>query len=105
MNWVDLAILGLLILFTLEALGRPFIFELVDLSSFILAALLSFTFYNLPARFLESRFNIPHGLSLVLGFMAVWFLSEIFFSILVRIFFSRISLIIPRKSNGLTPHC
>ena len=90
-NWVDLVILGVLILFTLEALGRPFIVEFLDFLSFLLAFFLSFRYYNLPAKFFELQFQIPHGLSLVLGFMAVWFLAETAFYLLVRIFLPHLS--------------
>lgn len=86
LNWVDLIIIGTLILFALEALGRPLFLELLDLASFLLAGILSFGYYNTLAKFFESQFNIAHGLSLVLGFMAVWFLSEAVFYILVRTF-------------------
>lgn len=85
LNWVDLVILGILLLFVFDSLGRPFILELLDLISFLLAGFLSFSFYNVPARFFESQFKIPHVLSLVLGFMSVWFLSEIIFYFLVRL--------------------
>ena len=85
LNWVDLVIMGILLFFALDSLGRPFILELLDLISFLLAGLLSFSFYNIPARFFEGQFQIPHGLSLVLGFMSVWFLSEIIFYFLVRL--------------------
>ena len=83
LNWVDLAIIGVLLLFAIESLTRPFILELVDFLSFLLAGILSFSYYNLPARFFGSQFQIPHGLTLVLGFMTVWFVSEITFYFLV----------------------
>jgi len=69
MNWVDLVIIATLLVFSLGAIGRPLIFELLDFASFLLAALLSFRYYNLQARFFESQFHIPHGLSLVLGWV------------------------------------
>ncbi len=90
MNWVDLVIIGILIFFALEAVGRPLIWELLDLLSFILAGFLSFVFYNIPARFFESSFSIPHGLSLVLGFISVWFLAELIFYFLVRVIIPKI---------------
>lgn len=90
LNWVDSVIIGVLILFTLEALGRPLFLELLDLASFFLAGILSFSYYNIPAKFFESQFNIAHGLSLVLGFMSVWFLSETCFYLLVRLLINRI---------------
>ena len=84
MNWVDLAILATLILFAFEAFRRPLIIEILDLASFLVAFILSFNFYNLPAKFFETQFNIPHGLSLVLGFMSMWFISETAFYFMVR---------------------
>lgn len=97
MNWVDLVIIFALIFFALEGFGRPFILECLDLTSFLLAFVFSFSFYNLPASFFESQFKIPHGLSLVMGFLAVWFLSESFFYFAVKLVLSKISrLKIPR---------
>ncbi len=90
LNWVDLVILGVLILFALESLGRPLILELLDLVGFLLAGFLSFYLYNIPSKFFESQFQIPHGLSLVLGFMSVWFLSETLFYLLVRFLINKI---------------
>ena len=85
MNWVDLTIISLLAFFVIDALGRSFLSEFLDLISFLLASFLSFRYYNLPAKFFESQFSIPHGLALVIGFMAVWFLSEVIFFMLWRI--------------------
>lgn len=90
LNWVDLVILGTLIFFALEAIGRPLIWEIFDLASFFLAALLSFSYYNIPAKFFEKEFSVPHGLSLVLGFMIAWFLAELIFYLLVRVIIPKI---------------
>lgn len=85
LNWVDLIIILFLIFFALEALGRPLLLEVLDLLSFLLALIFSFRFYNYPAQFFEIQFDLPHGVSLVLGFIAVWFLTEAVFYLLVRI--------------------
>ncbi|MBI2601370.1 CvpA family protein [Candidatus Daviesbacteria bacterium] len=90
LNWVDLAIIAVLIVFTFEALGRPLILELLDFASFLLAFFLSFSYYNLIGKFFETQVNVPHGLSLVLGFMSVWFISETVFFILVRLILPKI---------------
>lgn len=90
LNWVDLVILGTLIFFALEAIGRPLIWEIFDLASFFLAALVSFSYYNIPAKFFEKEFSVAHGLSLVLGFMIVWFGAELIFYLLVRIIIPKI---------------
>lgn len=85
MNWVDLIIISALIFFAIESFGRPFILETLDLISFLLAFFSSFRFYEFPARLYEIQFKIPHGLSLVLGFLTAWFLSEMLFYFLVKL--------------------
>ena len=86
MNWVDLVIIGTLLIFTLEAVRRPLVLELLDLGSFLLAFFISFRYYNLAAKFFETNFQIPHGLALVFGFMAAWFLAETIFYYVSRSF-------------------
>ena len=83
--WVDLAIIGILILFALESLGRSLVLETIDFVSFLLAFFLSFSYYNLTAKIFEVQLKIPHGLSQVAGFMSVWFLSEAIFFLLIKI--------------------
>lgn len=90
LNWVDLIIIGVLVFFALESLGRPLVLEFLDFASFLLAGLLSFSYYNVPAKFFESQFKIAHGLSLILGFVTVWFLSETVFYLLIRLFLPNI---------------
>lgn len=87
---VDWVIIGLLFLFAVEALGRPLIAEILDFTSFLLAFFASFRYYNLPAKYFESQFNMPHGLSLAVGFITVWFLVEITFYIILRLFIKKI---------------
>lgn len=84
-NWVDWVILVTLLFFVIEAFGRPLILEILDFLSFLVAFFLSFSYFNFLAKFFETQFKIPHGLSLVLGFMATWFLSETAFYLIVRI--------------------
>lgn len=86
---VDWLIIIALLFFIFEAIGRPFILELLDLFSFLIAFFLSFRYYNLLSVFFENQFKIPHGLSQVLGFMAIWFLAETIFFIMVRVFLKK----------------
>ncbi len=90
MNWVDFVIIGALVLFSIEALGRSVILEFLDLFSFVLSSFLSFSNYNLLAKLYETHFQIPHSLSQICGFMSVWFLSESIFFICVRILFPKL---------------
>ncbi|MDO8577204.1 MAG: CvpA family protein [Candidatus Daviesbacteria bacterium] len=102
MNWVDLVIILMLAFFALEAIRRPLILELLDLTSFLLAGLLSFSYFNIPAKFFEAQFKMPHGLTLVLGFMTIWFLSETVFYLLVRVFLKKIPRIVIPGSRILS---
>lgn len=97
LNWVDLAILGTLLFFSIEAIGRPLIWEFFFLIGFFLSAILSFSYYNIPASYLEKEFAVAHGVSLIMGFMAIWFLTEILFYLLLRV-------IIPKLPKIKIPH-
>lgn len=101
-NWIDWVIILILILFAVESLGRILILEILDLISFLLAGFLSFSYYNFPAKLFENSFSVPHGLSLVLGFMTVWFISEIIFFFLVRFILPFISKIKILRSKTLS---
>ncbi len=101
-NWVDLVIIFLLIYFAFEAYGRPFLLECLDLASFILALIFSFRFYNYPADFIQKQFNLPHGLSLVVGFMIAWFLTEIIFYLLSRLILPNIPRFRIKGSEALS---
>ncbi len=90
LNWVDLIIIGVLIIFVLESLGRSVILEFLDFITFLLSFFLSFSIYNILAKQYEINFQIPHGLSLVLGFMSVYFLSEIIFYLIISVIFPKI---------------
>lgn len=92
LNWIDLVIIFLILFFIIEAIGRSFLLEVLDLVSFILALILSFRFYNDVSKIFESQFQLPHGLSLVIGFMASWFITEIIFYFLARAILPKIHL-------------
>lgn len=89
-NWVDLIIVIILLTFVWEAVGRPLILELLGFLSFLAVFFTSFRAYNLPAKFFESQFKVVHGLSLVLGFLTVWFLSEVILFFIVRLIIPKI---------------
>ncbi len=90
MNWVDLVIFIFLLLFALEGLSRGFVGEGFDFLSFLLSFFLSFRFYNWVADFFEKSFSLAHSLSNVLGFIFVWFLTEVIFFTLLHLFLPKI---------------
>ncbi len=78
MNWVDLITIILLLIFTLEGLGRNFVSELLDFLSFAIALAAAFNFYGSLANFFNSSFKVGHSLANVLGFTLLWFITESF---------------------------
>lgn len=101
-NVVDLAILTTLVFFVAEALGRPLILEILDFLSFLIAFFISFSYFNFLAKAIEVHSKIPHGLSLVLGFMGVWFLSETIFFLVIRLFLPKLSNVKLLKNRFLS---
>lgn len=102
LNWVDPIIIGSLIFFAIEAVGRPLILEVLDFASFLVAFFISFRYYNLLSKFFEIQFQIPHGLSLVLGFLGMWFLAEAAFYLIVRIVIPKLPSIKFKGSASLS---
>ena len=84
LNIVDWIIIGTLLFFVFESLGRSLILETLDFLSFLLAFFISFNFYNFLAHIYESQFSIPNGLSLVMGFITTWFLTETIFMLVIK---------------------
>lgn len=75
-NWIDLTIIGLLVLFALEGRGKSFMGEVFYLASFVVSFFLSLRFYNYLAQVFQNGLDLPHSLSNVIGFILVWFLVE-----------------------------
>lgn len=89
MNVVDLAIIAILILFGFRGFNRNFIGELADLTSFLLALVLSLSFYNNISNLFQRNFSLPHSISTVVGFITIWFFVETVLMILTQIIFSK----------------
>ena len=56
----------------------------------------------MPAKFFEIQFQIPHGLSLVFGFLSAWFLAETIFYFIVRILIPKLPVIKSKLLNSLS---
>lgn len=83
-NWIDLVIILFLVYFVFESFRKPLLVELIDFASFLISFFSSFRYYSLAAPFFEKNFQIPHSLSLVLGFVSIWFLTELLIYFLAR---------------------
>lgn len=84
MNWIDLSIIGIILVITFEGIRRSFINEILDFCSFLLAFFLSLKYYFYIAQFYQQNFQIPPTIGSVLGFVTIWFLVETLFVILIH---------------------
>lgn len=84
MNWVDLVIITILFFSVVTGIGKPLLLEFFDLFSFLLAFFLSLRFYNLAAKGFETFFSLPHSLANVIGFIVVWYISELVLFLISR---------------------
>jgi uncharacterized protein YkwD len=87
MNWLDLLIIILIGIFSLDGLRRGLLLQIFNILGFLTALLLALTFYSPVAELLITIFKIPKVVSNPLGFLTVWLLVEIiFFWVLNRYF-------------------
>ncbi|OGD82952.1 hypothetical protein A2165_03345 [Candidatus Curtissbacteria bacterium RBG_13_40_7] len=82
MNWVDLVILLVIIVFAIEGQRRGFFGQLIDIIGFLIALLASLTFYPQAGQLLIKIFNLPKIAANPVGFLLIWLVTEtIFFAI------------------------
>lgn len=79
MNWVDLAILILILFFAAEGIRRGFFSQVVDILGFLTSFLISLTFYPIPAQLLSKYFNLPPIAANPVSFLILWILSQAVF--------------------------
>ena len=78
-NWVDLAIILVLLYFASEAWTAGFWIILADFLSFFLSLIVSLRGYPLMAEVLRNNFSFPYSLSNALGFLFTAALSQAVF--------------------------
>jgi uncharacterized membrane protein required for colicin V production len=93
MNFIDLIIILIILYFIVDSIGKSFIFEFLDFSSFLAAFFLSLRFYNFLGDFYQNSFSVPHALASILGFASVWFLAEITLFSLIQIILPKINFL------------
>lgn len=82
MNWVDLVIILISVLFAIEGQRRGFFVQLVDIVGFLVSLIIALTFYPQSAQLLIKLFKLPKIAASPLGFLLIWVLAEtIFFSV------------------------
>ncbi len=87
MNWVDLVIILLIVIFALDGLRRGFLIQVFNIIGFLTALLLALSFYSPVADLLTKNFNLPKLAANPIGFLIVWIVTEIiFFGVLNRFY-------------------
>lgn len=89
-NWVDLAIILIIIVYLWGGWGRGFILGIVDLSGFVLSFFASLKLYNFVGKLLVANFSIPNGIANAAGFLLSGLITEIIFSILIAFLYPRL---------------
>ncbi len=83
-NFVDIAILLIILIYAVEGYALGFIRGLADFLSFIISFLFGLTFYGVFGDFLVNNLNFPKGFGNALGFFLAAFISEFILSLLFR---------------------
>src|SRR3989344_1064337 len=90
MNWVDLAVIFLVIAFATEGVKRGFFIQLIDIFGLLISLAVSLIFYPQGAQLLIQFFNLPKIAANPLGFLLIWILTESLFSLTISIFPSKL---------------
>lgn len=97
-NWIDLVVIGLLLLFTLSGFYKGFIRQIADFAVIIIALLASVNFYPSVAVLLSGRFSIPQSFSRVAAFLLIWIVIQFIFNLIIYFVYPHIPEVI-RKST------
>jgi uncharacterized protein YkwD len=93
MNWVDLTIIAIIILFGIGGYFKGFIKQLYDVFSLIMAFLVSVKFYVPFSGYLATQFSISANFGKILGFFVIWMAVQF----ILNFSFHFIYLLIPEK--------
>lgn len=87
MNWVDLIIILVVLLFAAEGLRRGLLVQLIDIIGFLVSLVVSLTFYPQAASLLIKFFNLPKIAANPVGFLFIWLIAEtLFFTVFEKLF-------------------
>ena len=87
MNWIDLVVLLVFSLFVFEGMRQGFFLQAFNILGFLVALVLSLTFYLPIASVLDKLFHLPKIASNPIAFLLVWLVCEsLFFVLLGKLF-------------------
>src|SRR3989304_7743825 len=89
MNWVDLVIIIVVLLFAIEGVRRGFFVQVFDIIGFLVSLIASLTLYPQAAQLLIRFFNLPKIAASPIGFLLIWVIAESIFFTIASQFFNR----------------
>src|SRR3972149_7504391 len=92
LNWVDVAVLALIIIYGIEGYFLGFLGSLVDLISFVASFIFGLSFYGTVAKLLVAFLHMPQGFANAVGFLVLAILFEIVLNILLKKFIFKLSV-------------
>lgn len=92
MNWIDLVIVLILIVFIYSGVRRGFIGDFITLIGFVLSALLSFTLYAWLGQAIVERFNMTPGISNLVAFFIIFLILQIIYTIISWLILKKIQI-------------
>jgi uncharacterized protein YkwD len=98
-NWIDILVLVIVIFYTIQGFSLGFLTAAVDFVSFAISFLLGLSLYGFVAKLLVQFFSIPQGFANAIGFFVVAVLFEIVFTLLIRIFLTKLPLFHIQETN------
>ncbi len=90
MNWVDAAIIGVVIFFAVEGQKRGFLVQLFDIIGLLVSLVTALTFYTFASQLLTNLLSVPRIGADPIGFLLVWIATEAIFFTLFTGFFKKI---------------
>ncbi|OGH05935.1 MAG: hypothetical protein A2171_02695 [Candidatus Levybacteria bacterium RBG_13_35_9] len=105
LNWIDVIVLALIIIYGIEGYFLGFLGSLVDLISFVASFIFGLSFYSVVAKLLIGFLHMPQGFANAVGFLILAILFEIVLNILLKKFVFKLSVFVKihiHKSKFLT---
>ncbi len=101
-NWVDVAVLFLVVAYGIQGLQRGFLLALVDLVGFVLALAVAVRFYPEATAALQPYVPLPPALLKPVAFVALWLVADVAATILGRVVSAPVAALARLSSvNGL----
>jgi uncharacterized protein YkwD len=89
-NWVDLAVVAVIVLFAALAVGQGFVQVMTNLVGFLLTLLVAFLGHPPVADLLSERWGLAPLWARPVAFVGVWLGAQLVYSILVKLLLSRV---------------